>query len=102
MVRRRVLRSIRSKETSQTEVVRGSKRINGDILNNIRRDTIRHFRNEKREYMRNKINELAMNSENKYIRDLDIGINKFKMGYQPRSNSVKDENADLLEDSPNI
>jgi hypothetical protein len=35
-----------------------------DNLNNVRRETSRHFRNKKREYLKNKINELAMNSKN--------------------------------------
>jgi hypothetical protein len=34
--------------------------------------------------------------------DLYRGINEFKMGYQPRNNSVEDENGDLLEYSHNI
>jgi hypothetical protein len=38
-------------------------------VNNIRRETSRHFRNKKREYLKNNINELAMNSK-KNIRDL--------------------------------
>jgi hypothetical protein len=45
--------------------------INGDNLNNIRRETSRHFRNKKREYMKGKkIDELATNSKNKNFRDL--------------------------------
>jgi hypothetical protein len=32
--------------------------INGDTLNNIRRETCRHFRNKKREYLKGKIDEL--------------------------------------------
>jgi hypothetical protein len=48
------------------------------------------------EYLKGKINELAMNSKNKNIRDLYRGINGFKRGYQPRNNSVKDENGDML------
>jgi hypothetical protein len=44
--------------------------------------------------------EFATNSRNKNIRDLYRGINKFKKGYQPRSNLVKDENGDLLADTP--
>jgi hypothetical protein len=52
--------------------------------------------------MKDKINELAMNSKNKNIRDLYRGINEFKRGYQPRNNLVKDENGDLLVDSHNI
>ncbi|PNF37683.1 hypothetical protein B7P43_G11996 [Cryptotermes secundus] len=73
--------------------------LNGDNVNNIRRETSRHFRNKKREYLKDKIDELAMNSKNKNIRDLSRGINDFKMDYQPRSNLVKDENGDLLADS---
>jgi hypothetical protein len=46
--------------------------------------------------MKDKIHELATNSNNKNIRDLCRRINKFKKGYQPRRNLVKDENGDLL------
>jgi hypothetical protein len=76
--------------------------INGDNLNNGRRETSRHFTNKKREYLKDKINELATNTKNKNIRDLYRGINEFKRGYQPRNNLVKDENGDLLADSHNI
>jgi hypothetical protein len=41
-----------------------------------------------------KINELAMSSRNKNIRDLCRGINGFKRGHQPRSNLVKYENGE--------
>jgi hypothetical protein len=41
--------------------------INGDDLNNIRRETSRHFRNKKKEYLKDKIDELATNSKNKNI-----------------------------------
>jgi hypothetical protein len=75
--------------------------INGENLNNVRREASRHFRNKKREYLKDKLNELAMNSKNKNIRDLYKGINEFKRGYQPRSDLVKDENSDLLADSHN-
>jgi hypothetical protein len=61
----------------------------------------RHFRNKKRKYLKDKINELAMNSKNKNIRDLYRGINEFKRGHQARSNLVKYENGDLLADSNN-
>jgi hypothetical protein len=66
--------------------------INGDNLNNVRREASRYFRNKKREYLIDRTNELAMNSKNKNIRDLYRGINEFKRGYQPRNNLVKDEN----------
>jgi hypothetical protein len=69
--------------------------INGDNLNNTKCEATRYFWNKKREYMKDKINELAMNSKNRNIRDLYRGINEFKRGYQPR-------NVDLLADSLNI
>jgi hypothetical protein len=56
---------------------------------------------KKREYLKDNINELAMNSKNKNIRDLYRGLNGFKRSYQPRNNLVKDENGDLLADSHN-
>ncbi|PNF19991.1 hypothetical protein B7P43_G08653 [Cryptotermes secundus] len=52
----------------------------GDNQNNIKRETSRHFRNNRREYLKDKIDELAMNSKNKKIRDLYRGINDFKRG----------------------
>jgi hypothetical protein len=55
--------------------------INGDNLNNVRRESGRYFRNKKREYLRDKIKDLATNSKNKNIRDLYRGINGFKGGY---------------------
>jgi hypothetical protein len=73
--------------------------INGDNLNNVKREASRYFRNKQRKYLKDKINELATNSMNKIIRDLYRGINKFKRGYQLRNNLVKDENGDLLVDS---
>jgi hypothetical protein len=76
--------------------------INGNNLRKLRCDASRYFRNKKGEYLKDKINELATNSKNKNIRDLYRGINKFKRGYQPRNNFVKDENGDLLADSHNI
>ena len=36
------------------------------------------------------------------LRDLYRGINKFKKGYKPRPNLVKDENGDLLADYNSI
>jgi hypothetical protein len=41
--------------------------INGDNLNNIRRETSRHFRKKKREYLKGKFNEFAKNSKKKNI-----------------------------------
>jgi hypothetical protein len=76
--------------------------INGDILNNIRREVSKHFRHKEREYLKNNINELATNSKKKNIRDVYRRINEFKRGYQLRSNLVRDENGELLADSHNI
>jgi hypothetical protein len=70
--------------------------INGDNLNNVKRKASRYFRNKKREYL--KKNELAMNSKNRDIRDLQRGIKEFKWGYQPRNNLVMDKNGDMLAD----
>jgi hypothetical protein len=76
--------------------------INGDNLNNVRREASRHFRNKKREHLKDKIDELATRSKNENIGELYRGINEFKRGYQPRNNLVKDENDDFLADSHNI
>jgi hypothetical protein len=37
--------------------------INGDNLNNVRREASRHFRDKEKEYLKDKINELATNSK---------------------------------------
>jgi hypothetical protein len=52
--------------------------------------------------LKDKINEVALNSKNKNIKDLYRGIYEFKKGYQPRSNLLKDYNGDLLADSHGI
>jgi hypothetical protein len=62
--------------------------INGDNLNNVRREVSRHFRNEKREYLKGKINGLATNSKNKSIRGFCRGVT--------RGNLEKDVNGVLL------
>jgi hypothetical protein len=76
--------------------------MNGDNLNNLRREASRHFRNKKRKYLKDKINELATNSKNKNVRDLYRGINEFKRDYQPRNNIDRGENYDILAVSHNI
>jgi hypothetical protein len=45
----------------------------GIILNDVRCEANRYFRNRKREYLKGRINELAMNSKNKNITDLSRG-----------------------------
>jgi hypothetical protein len=76
--------------------------VNEDILSNIWQEASRCFRNKKKGYLKDKINRLESNNKNNNIRDLYRGINKFKMGYQPRTNLVKDETGDLLADSYKI
>jgi len=60
-----------------------------DNPNNVRRDASRHFRNKKNAYPKAKIEEFETNSKIKIIRDFYRGINDFKKGYQPRTNTVK-------------
>ena len=67
-----------------------------DILNNIRREVSRHFRDKKKAYLRAKIEELEINSKIQNISHLYRGINDFKSGYQLRCNIVKDEKGDLV------
>jgi hypothetical protein len=40
--------------------LRDPSEINGDNLNNIRREVSRHFRNKRREQLKDKINDLAI------------------------------------------
>jgi len=77
-------------------------RSNVDNLNNIRRDTSRHFRNKKKAYLKVKIEEHETNSKINNVRDLYRGINDFKKSYQPRTTIVKDEKGDLVADSNSI
>jgi len=73
-------------------------RSNLDILNNLRRDSGRHFRNKKKAYLKVKVEELETNSKINKVGDLYKGINDFKKGYQPRTTIVKDEKGDLVAD----
>jgi hypothetical protein len=76
--------------------------LNGDNLQNLRRETCRKFRQKKREHLKGKINELEANNKNKNIRDLYRGINEFKKGYQPSINIIKNENGNLLADPQTV
>jgi hypothetical protein len=108
--RRRYLKSGKDLERSWSlglkqdllEMPYSCKRVKGNKsdLNNVRCEIRGHFKNKKREYLKDKMNDPATNSKN--IRDLYRGINKFKTGFQPQSNLMKDENGDLLTDSYNI
>jgi predicted metal-dependent hydrolase len=70
--------------------------ISGDNLQNLRRETIRTFRNKKREYLKGKINELETNNKSKNIGDFYRGINVFKKRYQLTINIMKDESGNVL------
>jgi poly(3-hydroxyalkanoate) synthetase len=48
-------------------VIIGSKPKNVDNLNNVRRETSRHFRNKKKEYLKAKIDEIESNSKIKIL-----------------------------------
>jgi hypothetical protein len=55
------------RKQAKLQWLQDSNKINGDNLNNIRREASRHFRIKMREYLKDKIDELAMNSKNKNI-----------------------------------
>jgi hypothetical protein len=101
MVRKRMHKLLDQRKQAKLQWLQDQSEINGENLNNIRRETRRHFRNKEREYLKDRIDELATNSANKDIRDLYRRINEYKGGYQPRSNLVKDENSDFLAYSHN-
>ena len=69
---------------------------NLDNLNNVRRETSRHFRNKKEENLKAKIDELVTKSETKNIRDSYRDTSDFKKDYKPRTNIVKDEKRVLV------
>jgi len=54
---------------------------NVDIMNNVRHEVSRHFREKKKADLRAKIKELETNSKNQNIRDLYRCINDFKKGF---------------------
>jgi hypothetical protein len=68
----------------------------------LRREASRHFRDKNKARLKAKVDELETNSKTKNIRDLYTGINKFKKGYQLRTNKVRDEQGDLVTDSYSI
>ena len=79
-----------------------SRQSNVDNLNNVRRETSRHFKNKKKEYLKAKIEELETNCKIKNIRNLYRSVSDFKKGYQSRTNIVKNEKGDLVADSNSI
>jgi hypothetical protein len=83
-------------------MVTGSKPNKVDILNNVRREASKYFRNKNKEYLKAKMDELETYNMIKYNRDFYRGISDFKKGYQLRINIVKDEKGDLVADSRSI
>ena len=69
---------------------------NVDILNKVRCEASRHFRNKKKAYPKAKIDELETYNNIKNISDFYRSINDFKKGYQLRTKRVKDEKGDLV------
>jgi preprotein translocase subunit Sec63 len=65
-----MLTIVRQRKQAKLQWLQDPSEINGNNMNNIRREISRHFRNKKREYMKDKIDELATNGKNKNIRDL--------------------------------
>ena len=68
----------------------------------LRREAIRHFKNEEKEYLKAKIEEPENTTKIKNIRNLFRGINSFKKVYQPRTNIVKGEMCGFVADSHSI
>jgi len=90
------------RKRAKIQWIQDASQSNEDILNNVRREDRRHFRNKKKAYLRAKIEELETNSKIQNINDLYKGISDFKKEYQHRCNIVKDENGDLVADSHSI
>jgi hypothetical protein len=63
------------RKQAELQLLQDPSEINGDNLNNVRREASRFFRNKKKEYLKDKTDEFTTNSENKNIRDLYRGIN---------------------------
>jgi hypothetical protein len=53
-----VLKIIDPRKQDKLPWLRNPNEINGDNLNNVRREASRHFRNKKKEYLKDKINEM--------------------------------------------
>jgi hypothetical protein len=53
-------------EQAKLQWLQNPSQINGDNMENIRCEASRNFRTKRREYFKNTMNELQMNSRNKY------------------------------------
>jgi hypothetical protein len=54
-----MLKIIDQRKQDKLQLLQDPSEINGDNLNNVRREASKHFGNKKREYLKDKINELA-------------------------------------------
>jgi hypothetical protein len=90
---------IERRKQAKLQWLQNPSQVNGDNMDNVRREAIEISGPKKGNIWGGEINELETNSKNKNIRDLYRGINEFKKGYQPRTNMVK---GDLLADSHSI
>jgi hypothetical protein len=72
---------------------------NADNRNNRSREASRYFSKQHKKYLQAKIDEIETDCKIKNIRDLYREINEFKKGYQPRTNTVKDEKGYVVADS---
>ena len=68
------------RKRAKMQWIQDPRQSNVDILNNVRREVSRHFRNKKKAYLRDKIEELETNKKIQKFRDLYRGINYFKKG----------------------
>jgi hypothetical protein len=69
------------RKQAKLQWLQNSSEINGVNLKNIRPESSRHFRNNKRDYLKGKIDELATKGKKKNTRGLYREINDFKRGY---------------------
>ena len=63
------------RKRAKLQWIQDPRQSNVDILNNVRHEVSRHFRNKKKAYLKDKIEELETNSKIQNIRDLYRGIN---------------------------
>jgi len=65
------------RKRAKLQWIRDPSQSNVDILNNVRREVSRHFRDKTKAYLRAKTEELEIKSKNKSIGDLYKGIIDF-------------------------
>jgi hypothetical protein len=75
---------------------------NADVLNSVRSEDTRHFRNKKKKHLTAKIDENETKNKIKDISDLYRSVSEFKRRYQSRPNVARDEKGDLVADSYSI